>query len=120
MGYEKGRVKKFKKSEESKVRAGARREERRESAKGGGMAWHTPYIGVDSIHATTTTTPQKKKKKKTGVSAAFWWRRGLILVDGKDYILGRVVSGTEEGRDGLVVCFRGVCFSGEGCVRLGE
>lgn len=36
MGYEKGRVKKFKKSEESKVRAGARREERRESAKGGG------------------------------------------------------------------------------------
>ena len=41
MGYEKGRVKKFKKSEESKVRAGARREERRESAKGGGGgAWH--------------------------------------------------------------------------------
>ena len=27
------------------------------------MAWHTPYIGVDSKHATTTTTTTTKKKK---------------------------------------------------------
>ena len=120
------------------------------------------YIGVDSIHATTTTTTTKKKKnqktkeiythqipsqnlpkslhipppppQKNGVSAAFWWRRGLISVDGKDYILGGVVRSVGRRKEGMgrlivfVVCvcgcvcvciFRGrVCEVGEGGVEV--
>lgn len=83
---------------------------------GGGMAWHTPYIGVDSIHATTTTTPKKKNQKKNRCQRRFLVEEGTDLGGWQGLHIGKGGQ-WDGGRKGWVGCLFSWCvfFRGGVC-----